>query len=64
MLNFGFLEKILEIVFFTTFVDDLSNEMFFMSYSITDQIYHCLIDFTFADVGQYAYLSSNFLKIY
>ena len=63
MLNFGILEKGLEIVFFTTFEDDFSNEMLLMLYSITDQIYHCLIDFTFADVGQYVHCNCLFLRL-
>ena len=60
MLNFNFSEKGLGLVFPPYFEHDFSRKMFHMLHSellhmIQLTKFHCLIAFTFCDIGQYVY---------
>ena len=54
MLNFISLEQGLGLVSPPHFVYDFSRKMFLM-FLLTDTKFHCLIAFTFRDIGQYVY---------
>ena len=63
MLNFDFSEKGLKVVYLLHFVYDFSRKIFLMLFILTDQIYHCLIDFTLWDIGQYVYCNCLFPRL-